>query len=147
VFASKQLASTYFDAIVGVISECTKEDLLKLRPRRLKSITALFGTSKVIKEYESNGFDLYDYEMSHGQESLPPSSYGGMSGGAVWRIYCAVDGEGKPEVLGEQLIGVAFFQSSLTDGERIITCHGPMSVYGNLIKKMHEKWPKLTAAH
>jgi hypothetical protein len=146
VFASEQHASTYFDAIVGVIAEQTRELSSKVPSTRLKSIVALFGTSKIIKEYESNGFDFYDYEMGHGPECLPPSSYGGMSGGAVWRTYCDADGELQPAALDKWLIDVAFFESPLSGGEMTITCHGHKSVYGNLIKKMRDKWPNLTSA-
>jgi len=48
-----------------------------------------------------------------------PSSFEGMSGGALWRFY-VVEKDGGQEVIDSRLIGVPFHQSSAVHGKREI---------------------------
>ena len=102
----------------------------------------MFGVGLVVREHESNGFDLFDFEVTYGPGSNSPLSYQGMSGGALWRVYYTKDDDGQPSVVDKKVYGVAFHQSDLSDQKRIITCHGPRSVYGPLIEAIREKWPE-----
>jgi hypothetical protein len=38
------------------------------------------------------------------------------------------------QILDRKLVGVAFYQSPPIDGRRTLTCHGPATIYGALVK-------------
>lgn len=142
VLANNQPGDRYFDAISGMVALWTK-DLLHEDPRaRVKTFNALFGIGLVVKEHTINEHDLYDFEVTYGPGSASPDSYEGMSGGALWRVYCAKDGDGNLSVVDKKVFGVAFHQSDIANNRRIITCHGPKSVYGTLIEAIRKKWPE-----
>lgn len=131
---------SYFDGISGVVAEWTSDLPPEKGSPRIKGFHALFGAGVVVKEHQSNGFDLLDFEVTYRSGSVSPLNYKGVSGGAVWRVYGAIDDDGKLSVTGKKLYGVAFHQSCLKDEKRIITCHGPRSVYGSLIDAIRERW-------
>ena len=130
----------YFDGISGMIAEWTMDLPPERRLARVKGFRALYGVGVVVKKHGSNGFDLLDFEVTYGPGSDSPLSYEGMSGGALWRVYCTKDEDGQLSVSDKKVFGVAFYQSELSDQKRIITCHGPKSVYGPLIEAIREKW-------
>lgn len=74
-----------------------------------------------------DGFDYFDLKMDM---SFPgtPETFGGVSGGGLWRIrvYCACE-TGKINWT-QTLEGVAFYQSAVENGCRTIRCHGPKSI-------------------
>lgn len=140
VLSGPKRGGPYFDGISGMIAEWT-EDLPDERSLRVKGFRALYGVGLVEREYENNGFDLYEFETQYGPGSVSPRSYGGMSGGGLWRVYCVKDDDHKLSVVEKRLIGVAFYESGLSDGKNIVTCHGPKSVYGALMDAIYERWP------
>ena len=131
-----------FDALSGMIAERTTDLPPEEWGTRVKGFHALFGVGMVVGERESNGFDLLDFEVTYRAGSVSPDSYHGMSGGALWRVYCTKDDDGQPSVSEKKVFGVAFHQSDISNQKRIITCHGPRSVYGRLIDAVREKWPE-----
>lgn len=138
VRASEQPAPPYIDAVIGVVDEWTK-DLPPKRPsNRRKEFPALFGDGEVISKYKVNGFDLCKFEISYPDSLKPPSSYGGMSGGGLWRIYYEADGNGRNLVREMRLLGVAFYAYQ-SDGKQHIICHGPCSVYRHLVNAVLER--------
>ncbi len=142
VLADDQPNPPYFDGISGMIAERTTELPPELGRARVKGFHALYGLGCVVGEHESNGFDLFDFEVNYGPRTDSPYSYKGMSGGALWRVYCTKDDNGELSVVDKKVFGVAFYQSDLLDQKRIIICHGPRSVYGPLIEAIREKWPE-----
>ena len=140
VLADKHPHLPCFDALSGVVAEWTTTQTLEQPQARRKTFTALFGVGLVVRAHESNGFDLLDFEVTYGPGSASPESYGGMSGGGLWRVYCTKDEDGQPSVAEKKIFGVAFHQSEISNQRRIITCHGPRSVYGPLIDAIREKW-------
>ena len=130
----------YFDGISGMIAEWTTDLPSDQGQARVKGFRALFGVGLVVRTYESSDFDLFDFEVTYGPGSVSPLSYEGMSGGGLWRVGCTKGENGRLLVVDKTVFGVAFHQSPLSDQKRIITCHGPKSVYGALIKAIHEKW-------
>jgi len=58
----------------------------------------------------------------------PISDFRGMSGGGLWRLLIRRSAEGKDEVLGKSLQGVAFFQTRAKNGCSTICCHGLRSI-------------------
>ena len=130
--------SAYVDALVGVVAEWTQDDLITLRPRR-KSFELLYSGGTVTRKYACNGFDLCNFRPSNAPESKLPASYGGVSGGGLWRTYFMPDGSGN--VIENRLVGLAFYEVPKANGLMELICHGPRSVYKYAIAKINQKWP------
>lgn len=77
--------------------------------------------------YTKGAFDYIDLREDVGLPGVP-QTFGGVSGGGIWRvqIYEARD-SGKID-WSWFLEGTAFHQSELIDNHRIIRCHGPQSI-------------------
>ena len=126
----------YFHALLGVIAEWTSDaSLLEKGPLRFKAFQGLYGVGKIVGSETANGYDLLDFDVSFGPGSAsPPASYGGMSGGALWRVFGTLNAERGQLIISKRLLfGVAFFESELPDSKLIIRCHGPLSIYNNLV--------------
>ena len=132
----------YFDGISGVIGEWTNDLPAQRGFEYVISFGALYGVGCVVKKHDANGFDLLDFEVTYDAELKLPQSFGGMSGGALWRVYCSGNPDGQLSVTDKKVFGVAFYQSGIFKQKRIITCHGPNSVYGNLIDAIQDRWPE-----
>jgi len=138
VLVNESRTAGYFDGLLGVIAEWTT-DLTPERGRK-KRFKALFGVGRVVKQQHANGYDLLEFEVTYGPGSESPQSFEGMSGGAMWRVYGTLDADRNQLLVSDKRIfGVAFHQSDITLDRRIITCHGPRSVYGDLIDKVLKK--------
>jgi len=89
--------SAYIDAVVGVVAEWTKE--LPSRPAtRMKSFELLFCGGAVTSKYQPGAFDLCTFQPDFEAGIKPPTSYGGVSGGGLWRIYFEPDGSNHVRV-------------------------------------------------
>jgi hypothetical protein len=92
-------------------------------------------------------YDIIDFQANNEVDPSykVPSDYRGTSGGALWRFYFVMKGE-APSIEGGRLMGVPFRQSPVTaDGGRVLTCHGPKSIYGKLLTAIETKWPGETS--
>lgn len=76
-------------------------------------------------KYLSGDLDYYEFEVDT-QGAGIPNSYGGFSGGGLWRVpmYFA---SGKID-WAQRLVGVIFHQSAPQGNRRVIRCHGPRTV-------------------
>jgi hypothetical protein len=82
-----------------------------------------------------DGFDLFEYHFAHNEDVRRPNSYGGLSGSAIWRT------DASGDLANRLLQGIAFYESGPNEnGERIITCHGPRSVYEKLVDLVAAKY-------
>ena len=140
VLASKEPTPSHVDAIVGIIAERTKEVPSDKPLERLKRLEAIFCSGEIVTEKDSNGYDLLDFAVTTKPNFELPVSFEGTSGGALWRFYLEMKND-SPSAIAKRLVGVPFYQSTNSDEKQIITCHGPMSVYRNLIDKIVERWP------
>lgn len=128
-------ASNYVDAITGIVHERTKE-IASVSPKVVSTgFEALFVDGLSGKIIDHADFDLFDFEPAPRPGFILPSDYRGVSGGAVWRFYVNLEGE-TPKVVEKRLLGVPFHQSDLKDGNRVLRCHGPRSVYATLFDKI-----------
>jgi hypothetical protein len=94
---------------------------------------AFFGG--IDEMHERDGYDYLDVGADVGLEAVPPS-FGGVSGGALWWIVLSKNETGQMLWSGEKhLYGVAFWQSPIREGRRVIRCHGPKSVFENAWKE------------
>lgn len=123
----------YMHCAVGVIHELTTERYELQTAGRIKTIYALCDLGKVLNYRHSNEYDFIDFEPKHEEGYQAPQNYQGMSGGGLWRIFVKLDASNKPTVSDIFLFGVVFFQSDLVAGKRVLTCHGPQSIYGQLL--------------
>jgi hypothetical protein len=64
-----------------------------------------------------------------------PKSYGGTSGGGLFRAYTRQD-----EVFGFHLRGVAFYETSGDVANNRLICHGPQSIYDTLLNAVKARW-------
>ena len=72
----------------------------------------------------------------------PPTSYGGTSGGGLWRLYAEPTADGKERLVLSRLLGVAYYETDRTNRWRNkIICHGPRSVYYTLAEAIRSRWP------
>jgi hypothetical protein len=83
--------------------------------------------SFVVPQYRRRGeHDYYDFKMDTSAENVPKTSFGGFSGGGLWRILIYRSPEtGKIDWL-QRLKGVAFYEFQPQDPR--IRCHGPKSI-------------------
>lgn len=72
-------------------------------------------------------YDYFDFEIESGSSDLP-LSWGGVSGGGLWKVlvYRSRD-TGKIDWV-QCFKGVAFWQSSRKNGYRLLRCHGPKTI-------------------
>ncbi|MFY9830667.1 MAG: hypothetical protein WCD75_02625 [Rhodoplanes sp.] len=140
VLANKAPAPSSVDAIVGMISQLTEDVDAEQRQVRLKRFTAIFGPGTSGAMVEANSNDTFDFEVTPDSDFEVPSSFGGASGGAVWRFYVS-ENEGAASVVDSRLVGVPFFETP-RDGKMIISCQGPKSIYGTLVDEIKKTWPE-----
>jgi hypothetical protein len=78
-------------------------------------------------------FDYIDLDMD---VALPgvPQNFGGVSGGGLWRVLVYWSLSTREIVWAKDIEGVAFHQSDLVNGHRIIRCHGPQSIGATAVR-------------
>ena len=123
-------------AVSGIIDEWTK--LGTLRANRATASYSAFASLGNLRRhfFATDGFDKWIYEPTEMPHTPLPASYGGTSGGGLWRI--KVIGEGPDRELKVALAGVAVME---TRRGKII-CHGPYSIYGKLTSAIRAAWPE-----
>lgn len=57
-----------------------------------------------------------------------PKSFGGVSGGGLWRIMVYISPTTGKIDWSQRLKGMAFYEFPLKDGARVFRCHGPSSL-------------------
>jgi len=93
----------------------------------------------VKREYNNGDFDYCEFEVGYDGPDKPPKSFGGFSGGGLWQAQLLRAPEGRLTAQQPILGGVAFYESSLTDGRNIITCHAWRSIYGRVVEAVRSK--------
>jgi len=79
--------------------------------------------------HERDGYDYLDAGVDMGLAGVP-MSFGGVSGGPLWQIVLSMNSTGQIFWNGKKYVqGVAFWQSAIQEGRRVIRCHGPKSVF------------------
>ncbi len=69
--------------------------------------------------------DSKEYFGTHGF----PNSYGGFSGGGLWRVQVYLDPEASERKEINRLVGMAFYEFPAKRKYRVIRCHGPRSIH------------------
>jgi hypothetical protein len=91
----------------------------------------------MLTQYLSGIPDYYDFELdAHGPGI--PTSYGGFSGGGLWRLLvCSSPLTGKVD-WAYRLKGVMFWEFEPVNNRRVIRCHGQETIT-SLLKVVREQ--------
>jgi hypothetical protein len=132
--------------VKGKIKESARSFLPKIKGRfpiaRLPD-HCLCGQTFVKKYFRKGKFDFVDVDSDRNPKTSAPDSYEGMSGGGLWKITVGRKKEedaGIIRVLGVTLAGVVFYQSKEVKLRRIVRCHGPKTIYQNLLAKLKKEF-------
>lgn len=83
-------------------------------------------------------FDYLKLKVPSGEHHFP-DNYNGMSGGGFWIMPMQIDPSGNIRHRSPVLAGVEFAQSGWGNRERILTGHGPRSIYARLRQALSER--------
>ena len=86
--------------------------------------------SLVEQGHERNGFDYLDLGVAMVQPDVP-STFGGISGGGLWKVLVFEAEEGQYKWL-RSIQGVVFYQTEVAAGRRFVRSHGRRSIYETL---------------
>jgi hypothetical protein len=100
----------------------------------------LLNAGRVVEKSEAYGFDLVRFEPMPDNDHPPPKSYGGTSGGGLWRLYTDPQADGGQVLKQARLVGVAFWEKPI-NGKIHIICHGQESVHRVLFEEIRKRWP------
>ena len=124
-------------AITGMVGEFSEVQTTEQNRTNTANVNARAFFSIGPRIHESNGYDFLDISA---KQDLPgvPSDFGGISGGGLWEISLSMGESGKVFWDGKSrhFRGIAFWQSAISDGRRMIRCHGPRSIF----EKAWESW-------
>ena len=130
----------YYDGIAGLPKEWEVELPSEGQFSKVMGFEGLMGYGAITEEREANGFDLLEFEVDSGEGSESPTTYGGVSGGLVWRVYLDGSEDTQFSLRAVHIIGIPFFETITGERKMSITCHGPRSIYGHLIDRIQEEW-------
>jgi hypothetical protein len=123
-------------AVAGLVGELSKVQRHSAERTIIATapVRALF--SAVQETHQHGGYDYLDLSAKLKLSDVP-SSFGGLSGGGLWEVGLSMSKSGTISWDERRhLRGVAFWQSRLSDGRRVIRCHGPRSIF----KRAWESW-------
>lgn len=137
---SRELPSRHcFDCVTGVVAERTTDvPVPNGIAQKMRLFEASFEPGTFVELPDHAGCDRLLFTPQIDEGYAPPASYEGVSGAALWRVFCAADEGGRTIVKEPWIWGVAFWQSNTAvDGSRTIVCHGPKSVYEQLFAPLN----------
>ncbi len=137
VLAEKIPTERYVDALVGIVDEFTKDFSTPAKPLQKEFGGIFYGGEADFIAKSDRGFDLIEFKVAKDADVPRPSSFGGVSGGGLWRFYF----DEKNSVVERRLIGVPFFEK-LVGASQVVVCDGPNSIYKALIDSVLAKWPE-----
>jgi len=83
----------------------------------------------ITQTHSKGEFDYYDTRADLWLPGVP-SSFGGVSGGSLWQVGLSNTKSGDLSWDGKRNFrGIAFWQSSAADEQRIVRFHGPRSIF------------------
>jgi hypothetical protein len=137
------------DFILGVVAELGTVECDPSKALDMGLICILMNEGNVIEIAACDGCDRLEFTPvpcqrfvapSADQEVSPPVSYGGTSGGGLWRLYAEPTADSKERLIQSRLLGVAYYQTKAANGSRTIICHGPQSIFSALPERIHGRW-------
>jgi hypothetical protein len=125
--------------ITGNPDEMAHEDEPTGDFNQVIALPGIGACSGVEARHEKYGFDYLDVSVQYSGKSAPPQSFGGCSGGGLWRFELSIDNKSVDQKIkcdGFYLSGVAFYQTEVRDSHRSVRCHGPRSIYAHLVQRV-----------
>ena len=114
-------------AVTGMVAEFSG---LQCRPEVQAieaNVQARAFFSLIRETHDRHGYDYLDASVMPALPSVP-STFGGVSGGGLWEVSLSMTRSGHIAWDGKRHFrGVAFWESPVADGRRVIRCHGPRS--------------------
>jgi len=86
----------------------------------------------VERGYTEKGFDYIEAGVDHASGGGVPEDLGGVSGGGLWQVPISGLKDGQTKADDPILLGVAFWQTGVSQGKSKVICHGRHSIYGVL---------------
>jgi hypothetical protein len=89
--------------------------------------------------YEESGFDFIECGVKYTYWNKLPSTFGGASGGGLWKVplRAPLAGEQEDTRVGYPVLaGLLFYETAREGDSRHIKCHGPKSIYENLLQAL-----------
>lgn len=132
---------------VSIVTGLVADDTLPAERigNRMRLIVSGYGNVGSLKTFTPiEGWDTVEFlPRRESYESGPPRSFGGTSGGGIWKLYLNETSEGQYRVLDSRLAGVAFWEEYLEgpEAQLSIVGHGPHSIYDQLLGKIYAQWP------
>jgi hypothetical protein len=130
---------------VGFAQQYTRPHESSDATRRVTYIPSLTLYTGRPRQRVKFGFDFLHLNVTHSQmrgNADLPLSYGGMSGGGVWKVRVRKDAKTSAlslDVEGTILAGVIFCQRLVKNRPRSLLCHGWKSVYRKVYHAL-SKW-------
>jgi hypothetical protein len=124
--------------IYGTIGEWTTEELSSTGFMDVKGYQGFGGMTFLENVYQKGTYDYMEIKASFGSENTP-RSFGGMSGGGLWRTPILINDAGIFSAKDYFLVGMIFYQTELKDGARYLRCHGPNSLYQVVCKEVENQ--------
>ena len=113
--------------VYGTIGERTTKESPNKGFVEVKGYYGFGGMTFAENIFSKGEFDYVEVKADYGERDTP-RSFGGMSGGGLWRAPLLINDDEKIVAKGHFLSGVIFYQTSLKDGARFLRCHGPESL-------------------
>ena len=98
-------------AVVGVVAEWTEKVNADIKVGSKINVGGLFCAAKNPRFLSEGNAAITEVEVDHANGLRIPTSYGGVSGGALWKLFVEVDAKHMPVRVNKRLVGVAFRQS------------------------------------
>ena len=120
----------FHDLVVGVIAERTGRVETGNPQLAFAKFEASIEPGTCSQFWNSDKLDYCDFKPGGNDPDYKfPSSYAGVSGGGLWRVFCSESKGVIDEIDSFDLLGVAFYQSEASEsGKRTLRCHGPQSL-------------------
>jgi len=127
-------ADIVVEIVAGVVGEMTPPTQ-KAGSRSVMPAEGLAKVGRIVDPPVEGDWDIIRF-IPKDEPGLTPASYGGTSGGGIWRLYCRENAAGKYECTSSRLRGVAYWQEKADDESAIIIGHGPKDVYDDLVNSI-----------
>jgi len=134
VLGTSRVPDSRLCILAGCVGAWTQQRLPDNNFENLKRFKAIFLDGIIEAPFTREGFDYVDFPVDYkagvytGRDDIP-STFGGVSGGGLWRLTPKRDERGVTYGDDPVLIGVAFYETPVVDQKRTILCHYAASVY------------------
>jgi hypothetical protein len=135
------------DFIFGIVAEWDTDEPDPSKGLDMGLISVQMNEGNVNEIAARDGYDRLEFSPLHDQEFqalpnqnvFPPKSYGGTSGGGLWRLAVETMADGKERLVQSRLLGLPYFEKEV-NGWLTIICHGPDSIYRRLPETIRSRW-------